>query len=223
MTELQTAVFCDFDGTIACRDVGYSLFHHFSGGKNDELIPDWKAGRLSSRDCLVQEAAMVRATKEEVYRFLEQFELDRGFPQFEKLCRSNGADLLIVSDGLDFYIKYLLNRNNLTHLPVIANTAKLENDRITVEFPHHNKTCRRCGNCKGERIQEYRKSQLQKARIVFIGDGYSDACATSEADLIFAKKDLEQYCLVNNIVFYKYDDFFDVAHKLVELRYLRNK
>ncbi len=222
MTQWHTAVFCDFDGTISRRDVGYSLFHHFSGGKNDELIPDWKAGRLSTRDCLLKEAAMVHATDEEIYLFLRQFELDPGFVEFVRLCRASSVDLFIVSDGLDFYIRYLLERNNLEHLPVMANRGRLENGGITVEFARHNRYCRRCGSCKGERIQEYRNGKSSKTRVVFVGDGYSDTCAIAEADLIFAKKDLEQYCLINDIVFYSYDDFFDVARKMAELEYLRN-
>jgi len=222
MTNLQTVVFCDFDGTIARRDVGYSLFHYFSGGRNDELIPDWKAGRLSTRECLLLEAAMVHAKEEEVYRFLEQFELNRGFIEFERLCRANNVELFVVSDGLDFYIRYILKRNNLEQLPVVANRGKVENGGITVEFIHRNRNCQRCGSCKGERIQEYRNRQPQEVRVVFIGDGYSDACATTEADLVFAKKDLEQYCLINDINYYKYDDFFDVARELVKLGYLKD-
>jgi 2,3-diketo-5-methylthio-1-phosphopentane phosphatase len=165
---------------------------------------------------------MVHATEEEIYGFLKQFKLNPGFVEFVRLCQASNVDLFVVSDGLDFYIRRLLKRNSLEHLPVIANRGKLENGGITVEFTHHNRTCRRCGNCKGERIQEYRNGKSQKTRIVFVGDGYSDTCATAEADLIFAKKDLEQYCLINDIVFYKYDDFFDVARKMMELGYLRN-
>ena len=53
-------------------------------------------------------------------------------------------------------------------------------------------------------------------RIAFVGDGYSDACATHAADLVFAKKDLEHYCRINNIDFIKYDGFSDVARYLIE-------
>ncbi len=219
MTTVQTAIFCDFDGTVARRDVGYSLFHHFSSGRNDELIPDWKAGRLSTRDCLLREAAMVHTTKEEIYCFLDQFELDKGFPSFVNLCQANNIDLLIVSEGLDFYIKYLLRRNNLGHLHVIANTGRVENDRLIIEFPYRNRTCRKCGSCKGERIREYRNSHPEEIRSIFVGDGDSDACAADEADVIFAKKDLEKYCTVHDIGFYRYNDFYDVARQIVELGY----
>jgi 2-hydroxy-3-keto-5-methylthiopentenyl-1-phosphate phosphatase len=215
------AVFCDFDGTIARRDVGYNLFRHFSGGRNNELIPDWKAGRLSTRECLLQEAAMVDATEQEIYRFLDQFELDSGFRSFVDLCRANDTDLFVVSDGLDFYIEYILRRYRLDFLPVIANRGFVRDRRVVVEFPRHNLTCQRCGSCKGERIREYRQRQASQMRILFVGDGYSDLCAADEADVIFAKKDLEKYCRRHDIEFHSYDDFFDVARQAVRLGYMR--
>jgi len=208
-------VFCDFDGTVAKMDVGYNFFRHFSDGKSMELIPDWKSGKLSSRDCLMQEAAMVKATPEEIYNYLDRFEIDPGFPAFIELCRHNHILPVILSDGFDFYIKYILKKYNLAHLPLYCNKAYLENRGIRVEFPHENHNCKRCGNCKGERIAEIRSCSETPFRTVFIGDGYSDTCAIGEADLLFAKKDLELYCLENNIPYNKYMDFYDVARTLV--------
>ena len=166
----------DFDGTITRRDVGYSIFHHFSGGRNDELLPDWKAGRMSTRTCLTLEAKLVNATPEEVYRFIDQFEIDEGFIDFVALCDSNGAPLFVASDGLDFYIRYILDKNNLSHLGIRTNVGKLENGTLKVEFPYDNISCPRCGVCKGERIQQFRQGANGAYRVVFIGDGYSDAC-----------------------------------------------
>jgi 2,3-diketo-5-methylthio-1-phosphopentane phosphatase len=220
MTAQRTAVFCDFDGTITRRDVGYNLYRHFSGGRNQELVAQWKVGILSTRECLVQEAAMVRATEDEIIRFLDGFELDAGFPPFVELCRANDIDLTVVSDGLDFYIKYILERNRLGHLPVMANTGRMANGGLHVEFPYHNHTCPRCGNCKGERIREYRDRHPTEIRTVFIGDGYSDICAVREADVVFAKKDLEEYCVKHDIKYHRYHDFFDVARQMVALGYL---
>ena len=63
---MKLALFTDFDGTISKRDVGYSLFHHFSDGKNDLFLPDWKEGRMTTRECLLKEAELVTATKAEL-------------------------------------------------------------------------------------------------------------------------------------------------------------
>jgi 2,3-diketo-5-methylthio-1-phosphopentane phosphatase len=223
MSEIQVAVFCDFDGTVANYDVGYRLFHRFSSGRNEALIPDWKSGKLSSRDCLLQEAAMVRTSKSELYSFLDTIPLNPGFVEFDKLCRQNHTPLVILSDGLDLYIQYILRKYRLSHIPVHSNIGRLENDRITVQFPYPLGACGRCGNCKGERIAEYRKNQSGEHHIVFVGDGLSDTCAIGEADTLFAKKDLARYCAAKNIRYNSYKTFFDVARVLMEKGCLSNQ
>ena len=221
MKRIKTAVFCDFDGTISRRDVGYNLFHHFSGGKNDELLPAWIEGTLSTRDCLRQEAAMVQASPETILEFLDQFEIDETFVAFEARCREAGVPVVVMSEGLDFYIKRILSRYGLGHLPLMCNSGFLEKGTIRVEFPYENSTCRTCGNCKGERMAEYRQNQ-PGCRTMFVGDGYSDACAAREADLLFAKKDLCDYCEKHNIEYTAYNTFKDIASVLCELGVLRD-
>jgi 2-hydroxy-3-keto-5-methylthiopentenyl-1-phosphate phosphatase len=214
------AVFCDFDGTVARRDVGYNLFHHFSGGRNDALLPDWKAGRLSTRDCLLQEAEMVHAPAEEILAFLDRFDLDPTFAPFVARCRAADVTLKIVSEGLDLYINRVLSRAGLTDLPVISNVGVFENGRLRIEFPYQNRRCRRCGNCKGERIDEYRESLGTPVVVACAGDGYSDACAAHAADLLFAKDDLERYCQRDNISYNRFTDFDDVAEALARMGHL---
>ncbi len=211
---MREVIFTDFDGTVSTRDVGYHLFHHFSGGKNDELIPDWKSGRMSSRDCLTREAEMISATSEQLEAYLTQHEIDPTFGSFVQTCRANEVELTILSDGLDFYIEKLLAAQGLGELPWKANHAIINGDKMTIEFPYDNGPCRRCGNCKAQRIRDFRQEITGEAKVIFIGDGYSDACATEEADIIFAKKDLEQFCQKNNIDYIGFKDFSDVTRYL---------
>ncbi len=218
---MKTLVFCDFDGTISRRDVGYNLYHHFSGGRNDLLLPDWKAGRMSSRECLTREAEMVTASRDEIMAFLEQFTIDPGFAEFDSLCRKNGVEPVILSDGLDFYIRHILGKYNLGHMQVISNIGHLNGNGLMIEFPRTNRECRRCGSCKGEIIEEYRDRCAEPVRTVFVGDGYSDVCATRAADLLFAKKDLERYCLDHSIAYTKFDTFFDISRAMIDLGHWR--
>ncbi len=221
MSGVQTVVFSDFDGTIARCDIGNRLFHHFSGGKSEALIPAWKAGEITSREILIQEAALFRGTEAEVLAFLDSFELDSGFVGFEELCRSNNTPLVVLSDGLDLYINLMLKKHGLGHIPIHSNAGRLENGGIRVEFPYALGACGRCGNCKGERIAEYRAAKGKECRVVFVGDGLSDTCAASGADLLFAKKDLKQYCVEQNIGYFGYDTFDDVASQLLKAGWLK--
>ena len=218
---MPVAIFCDFDGTISRRDVGYNMFHHFSGGRNDSLLPAWKSLQMTSRECLSAEAAMVEASREEILAFVETFEIDPGFVAFEHLCRQNSAPLLIASDGLDFYINAILGRHGLGHLPVMCNIGELNGQGIQIQFPWDNRSCTRCGNCKGERMAEYRSINPDKPpRLVFVGDGYSDICAVTQADFLLAKKDLARYCTERRIAHIPFADFFEVADILVRHGYL---
>ncbi len=122
-----------------------------------------------------------------------------------------------MSEGLDFYIHYILDRHNLGHLQLLCNRGYLENNHIRIEFPYKNRSCRRCGNCKGERIAEYRAKQGAGWPTVFVGDGYSDACAAREADVLFAKNDLEEYCQREKIRYNVYTGFSEIAARMIEL------
>ena len=214
---VKTAIFCDFDGTVSRRDIGYHLFRHFSGGRNEELVPLWKERRITTRECLRREVEMVEAREEDIYRFLDGFELSPGFADFVARCRHRRVDLTILSDGMDFYIDYVLSRHGLGYLPVVANHGFFEEGRLAISFPYGNASCERCGSCKGERIREYRRRCGEAIRAVFVGDGYSDICAVEEADLVFAKKDLERYCRGHDIPFTQYGDFTDIIQHLIGL------
>jgi 2,3-diketo-5-methylthio-1-phosphopentane phosphatase len=205
----QILIVSDFDGTISRQDIGNRLFHHFSDGRSDEPVQRWIRNEIDSKECLLAEAGLMRPiTHEEFDEYLEGHEIDPGFPGLVEMCDDENYSLAIVSDGLDLYIKPVLSRYGLEHLPVYANRANLENGRLQLEFPYYADSCGRCANCKGSRIK-YLKRPGQI--VVYIGDGKSDLCAIDQADLIFAKKYLARHLREHNIPFEEYATFADVA------------
>jgi len=208
------AVFCDFDGTIARRDVGYHMYHHFTGGRNDELVPDWKSGRLSTRECMAIESSMVRATPEQFYAYLDTHTLDHTFVPFVEACREHRYPVTILSDGLDIYVRYLLQKHDVPELPLISNRGHLEDGGLRVEFPYPDPGKTGGGVCKGDRIAEFRAQDKLGRAIIFVGDGMSDVGALPQVDILFAKKDLQQYCERQNIPYNGFDTFDDVSREL---------
>lgn len=205
-------IFSDFDGTIARRDVGNRLFHYLSEGKSEDVVARWKAGEIDSRECLRLEAELARdTTPEEFFEFVGGFDLDSGFANLMTLCRSNNLPLYILSDGLDLYIRHLLSRDGLEGLPVLSNRAVLDKGRLSITWPYADESCGRCGNCKGYHVRRLKKP-AQTA--VYIGDGRSDVCAVPEADIIFAKGELADYCRKESIDFFAFDDFSMVTETI---------
>ncbi len=210
-------IYIDFDGTITQRDVGDSIFERFlrpellAAGWHDHIIREWKAGRLSSRDCLAVECENSVVTRDELDGLLETHTLMPGFPVFAEYCRRNDIPLEILSDGLDYYIAFILKKFGIDDIPIRANRLLFSDGTIRAEFPYEDRGCGRCGNCKRWHIESNRRDG---EKIVYIGDGYSDRYAIRSADTVFARADLAGYCDLTGLPYHPFDDFHDVMRLL---------
>ncbi|MCE5250727.1 MtnX-like HAD-IB family phosphatase [bacterium] len=214
-----TRLFVDFDGTITKHDIGDSIFETFllpdllRQGWHTKIIDEWKAGTISSHECLVRECANTRVTREELDRHLDKYGLTPGFKETVGYCKANGIPLMILSDGLDYYIEYLLGKFGLSEVDYRANSMFFTDGSIGVEFPYMDRGCGRCGNCKRWHMVNSRKNG---ETVVYVGDGYSDRYAIRNADRVFARGDLVEYCGKNGLSYTPYKDFYDI------MRYLEN-
>ncbi len=59
-------VLVDFDGTISLTDIGNRMFHRFTAGAFQAVVDSWKRGEISSRQCMITECSLARATREEI-------------------------------------------------------------------------------------------------------------------------------------------------------------
>jgi 2,3-diketo-5-methylthio-1-phosphopentane phosphatase len=200
-------VFSDFDGTISRRDVGATLFNHFSTDKNYGTVRLWMEGRISSRECLLRECAYITATRQELVEKSQEIEPQPGFADFLSLLRDHAVPLHVLSDGLDFYIDAFLRKWELGPLDVHTNRAYFLRGRLYPFFPYFRRGCGFCGTCKGERIASL---SGHGEFTVFIGDGLSDRCAIEHADLVFAHKDLVGLCHEKGIDYQPYKSFHDI-------------
>lgn len=207
-------VLVDFDGTITENDVGALLFNSFSGEKSKKIVSEWLQGKINSKECLQKECELIEITKEELKDFALSQKIDEHFCDFVDLCKrgspksgSVGMDLVILSDGLDYYIKLILRKYHLEDIPFYSNTVRFEGKKLIPEFPHYEKGCGNCGNCKKYHLKNLRRP---KQKVVYIGDGLSDKCAISEADFVFAKNDLKSFCEKEKIDYFEFKDFRDV-------------
>jgi 2,3-diketo-5-methylthio-1-phosphopentane phosphatase len=183
-------VFVDFDGTIAPVDTTDLLLERFAAPAWRDIEDDWKSGRIGSRECLVRQIDLVRASQAQIDAFIDGIEIDRGFAHFARLCRRLGHSVTVVSDGLDRTVKAVLERHDL-ELPYYANRLQWRGgDRWRLTFPHARSDCQALsGNCKCQ----FSEGLPRQLRIV-VGDGRSDFCVAGRADLVLAKGALADHC-----------------------------
>ncbi len=141
------------------------------------------------------------------HRLIDEQAVDPAFPALARGLQSAGADVRIASDGFDIYITRMLAAAGLSDLTVDSNRLDLRCGAIALEFPHENKGCGHCGMCKALPV---RRAKAQGRRAVYVGDGFSDRCAVTEADVIFAKDSLAVHCAAQGIPYHAFESLADV-------------
>ncbi len=207
------AFLCDFDGTVAPADVGNAFFAHFAAARRKDweaIVAGWLAGDLGSRECLRRECALVRVTLDEALAFTRRFALDSGFAPFVREAEARGDRVMVVSEGLDFYVRDALSRAGLAHLPWAANRARFRGGALQVEFPFADRSCGACGNCKAQYVRRYR---AQGCTVVMVGNGLSDRCGARAADVVLARGELLEFCRREGMSVQPFADFADVRER----------
>ena len=210
---MKQLILCDFDGTISIRDMGYVLVNRFSSGNWDEIDRDFCQGKIGSKVAYSRIAKILKGDESAILRFIQEHSsIDPHFSSFYRFCLQNGIDVKIVSDGLDFYIKAVLDIHHLSEIPFYANhTHFLKEGGLNISFPHSNEECGLCGTCKKRLVQIHRE---EYDSVLFVGNGLSDRCGAREADFVFAKDSLYTYCIEQDITCHSFQNFYEILGDL---------
>jgi len=168
---------------------------------------------------LLSEASLIEGvTPARLEEFISRFEIDEHFVAFRNFCAFREIPLVVLSDGLDFYVERILVRNGLGDCTFFANHLDFKTidgtTKFEVSFPYTDSECLLCGNCKRNHMMTL---SADDDVIVYIGDGISDRCPIRYADIVFAKKELIKYCQQENISYVEYSNFCDVQTRLESL------
>jgi len=201
-------IFSDFDGTISLEDLGDEVFRYFgtiqpynSQLKNKEIdiVSYWHK---------VCNEIKEGTTIADIENFVSDKQIDYNFPDFADWTEQIKANLFIVSDGFDSYIKPILEREKLNRIKLFSNSLIDNNGKIEPVFYNRVESCK-CfsASCKRNSVLT---NLPDDAISVYIGDGFSDFCPAEYVDIVFAKKNLAKYCNEHRITHYNFKTFFDV-------------
>ena len=222
MMKRTLKVFVDFDGTITLEDVGEAIFKKFGETeKVKRIIEDLLSDKISSRQCWDELCDSVdNINKAELDEFIDLLDVDPTFIPFVKFCSENKIDMVVLSDGFDYYIDRLFNKAGLTGLKYYSNKLFVDDKGILkAEYPYFDVDSPTSANCKKNHIINHSSDDEYT---VYIGDGNSDKEAAQYCDFIFAKDGLARFCSMERISFYPFRDFNEVQNKLTELMLKKN-
>jgi 2,3-diketo-5-methylthio-1-phosphopentane phosphatase len=213
------AVFVDFDGMVAPDDPTDSLLYRYADPSWRQLEAEWQQGRLSSRECMASQVELLRMTPNDLVHFVKGIRVDPDFPPFVEFCKAQGAEVTVVSDGMDSLVAAALRQAGLTDVPFYANALEWQGgDRWRLRFPYTRLDCRwNMGNCKCGHLPS-RSSKLK----IMVGDGRSDFCIADACDFTLAKGTLAVHCREHDLPHAAIANFAEALEVLSGWLYRRN-
>lgn len=205
------SVFIDFDGTISRDDVGIHLLERFAAGRYEAIDARYEEGTIGSRQYVSELwGVLAGIDRDELLRAAREVPLDPGFGPLLAFLDASGAEVTVISDGLGFYVHDLL----AGHCVAVRAGQVDAMDRFEFPFADPGCPCGLCGTCKPSPLRDAR---ARGRRTAVVGDGTSDRFAAAEAELVFAKGRLVDWCTRGSIPYLAFEGLDDVLVALREL------
>lgn len=215
-------VLCDFDGTITTFDTNVRLFDKY-GEENyiNKIRRKYYNEEIDLKTlCKLEFKSISMMEKDYLNYILTEVQLQNGFRTFYNNLQKYNIPFAIVSGGFINGIKPFMKKHGFENIPIYANKLIFNDGNIEVEFYDEKHLIYAIHkedyiDCKVEILNRYREKYR---KIIFIGDGSTDKNVAKEADILFAKDYLEEYCIENEIDYIGWKDFYDINEYFFENR-----
>ncbi len=207
----KTLVQCDFDGTITEEDVSFMLLDAFADGDWRQLHKEYEEANISVGRFNTEAFAMVKADRQTLVEAAKTgVKIRPGFHELVACCRRKGFRLVIVSNGLDFYIEEILKDIGWEDIEVFAARILFYADGLKVQYigPSGSPLD---DNFKGAYVNLFLE---QGYRMVYVGNGTSDILPARQCHQIFATGNLLTHCQQTNLDCVSFTDFYQVVSVL---------
>jgi 2-hydroxy-3-keto-5-methylthiopentenyl-1-phosphate phosphatase len=204
----------DFDGTITEEDVSFALLDAFAEGDWRQLYQRYRQSKMTVGDFNTKAFAMVKASRDELLMVArEQVKLREGLRNLVNYCQERGFRFLIVSNGLDFYIKAILEDVGLGNIEVYAARTEFSPEGLKVNYIGPEGTVLK----KGFKEAYTKLFLTQGYQVVCIGNGPSDYYPAALAQHVFARDGLADICKEKKLKYQPFEDFNDIVSGLEKL------
>jgi 2-hydroxy-3-keto-5-methylthiopentenyl-1-phosphate phosphatase len=213
---MKLALQCDFDGTITEEDVSFLLLDTFVGDKWRDMLEEYTSGKIPVGAFNKKVFAMVKADKQaqlDVIFNSDRVKIRPGLKELVEYCKDKGHRMLIVSNGLIFYIRALLDNLGLNDVEVFAASNEFHPGGMKVSYISPD----------GEELdagfkEAYTQLLLKDGYdVAYVGNGVSDIFSSRLASKVFATGDLIRKCEEEKLAYIPFNDLFDVIRGLEEI------
>ncbi len=214
--EKKIAVQIDFDGTVTIEDVSFLLLDTFVGPAWRKHLDDYSSGDITVGAFNQKVFGMMKASRKTMLDFVmasPHVKIRPGFKELIDYCQKRGFKVVIVSNGLMFYIEALLERLSIKGLEIHAAENTFYKGGMDVKYIGPD------GKEVDAGFKEVYINDLRQRgyNVIYIGNGTSDIYPARQAQQVFACEDLLKACKKEDLKHYSFQDFFEVIKVLESL------
>jgi 2-hydroxy-3-keto-5-methylthiopentenyl-1-phosphate phosphatase len=213
---MKIAVQLDFDGTVTVEDVSFLLLDTYVGSRWREYLEEYTSGRIPVGTFNKKVFGMMKADRQTMTDLIlhsDRVKIRPGLHELIEYCKRKDFKVVIVSNGLIFYIEAILESLGINGLEIHA----AEN-----EFHPGGMKVRYIGPDGKELEVGFKEAYTELLRkkgynVIYIGNGTSDIYPSRRAQHVFATAELLERCREEKLGCFPFTDFHDVIRGLEEL------
>ena len=204
---MKILIQCDFDGTVTEDDISFMLLDTFAKGDWRAINKQYSDGIITVGEFNERAFGLVRAGKKVMLNYLnDKVKIRPGFQKFVEICQEKGIRLVIVSNGLDFYIKKVLEDMGLLNLEYHAAETRFHANVLKVRYIGPDNSVVDSGY-----KEKYLNHFLSEGYyVVYIGNGTSDLLPARGAHQIFATESLLEHCQSSGVTCIPFNSFLEI-------------
>jgi 2-hydroxy-3-keto-5-methylthiopentenyl-1-phosphate phosphatase len=213
LADKKVAVQLDFDGTVTEEDVSFLLLDTYIGSVWREYLKDYTSGKIQVGTFNRRVFGMMKAdrrTMTELVLSSERVKIRPGFKELIDYCSRKGYRAVIVSNGLEFYIRAILDSLDIINVEVYAAQNEFHASGMKVRYLGPDGVELEAG------FKEAYTELLRKEgyEVIYIGNGGSDIYSARRSHHVFATAELLESCREKGLACLPFNDFFDVIRGL---------
>ena len=211
---IKTLVQCDFDGTVTKGDVSFLILDAYARGDWRQLFKDYEDGKITVGRFNTEAFSTVKADKKSLLELVrKKAKVRPGLQELVDCCCRKDYRLVIVSNGLRFYIDDILHNSGITDLEVVAAETEFNPGGLKVQYIGPDGAY-----LDNDFKIAYADSFLNQGyRLVYLGNGSSDLPPARKSEHIFATCTLLKRCRSEKLVCTPFTDLRQVAGVIEKL------
>src|ERR1035438_5929835 len=134
------------------------------------IIDDLLNDRISAKQSWIELCNSIEKVDVSILNdFIYKMEVDPGLHNIVRFCEDRNIQILVLSDGFDYYIDMILTREKLNGLKYFSNHLIISpQNKLIPDFPYYDPLCQYSANCKRN---HKKKNSRDEVFIIYMGEG----------------------------------------------------